>query len=290
MKSYFYDIDKLGASLHLTNKKKNTTGQKVNFRDNIKWFRINEFGSYLYKESLHEDEPFMKVNILKTGSRIVSEVEMDRLEEKRETEETAITQTVNFINNQLKVKVHENIIRHAYRIGKKQEGQLKFRPLVVEFLNYTTKQSILISAKKLPRGCGFYITNDYTQEEYNKRKVLYSHLRKAREDHNSAYIKNNILYVNGGQYSYEDLETDTTEEDDVTSGEYQQGTQNREIGDHIQSSRKNTLETKKREEKVTKDLRYPKTKDCTQKGLSSTSSLLRNTPPKLRSNSSSAKV
>nr|CAH7764346.1 unnamed protein product [Callosobruchus chinensis] len=164
-----------------------------------------------------------------------------------ETEETAITQTVNFINNQLK-------------------------------------------QKKLPRGCGFYITNDYTQEEYNKRKVLYSHLRKAREDHNSAYIKNNILYVNGGQYSYEDLETDTTEEDDVTSGEYQQGTQNREIGDHIQSSRKNTLETKKREEKVTKDLRYPKTKDCTQRGLSSTSSLLRNTPSKLRSNSSSAKV
>nr|CAH7758580.1 unnamed protein product [Callosobruchus chinensis] len=84
MKSYFYDIDKLGASLHLTNKKKNTTGQKVNVRDNIKWFRINEFGSYLYKESLNEDEPFMKVNILKTGSRIVSEVEMDRLEEKRD--------------------------------------------------------------------------------------------------------------------------------------------------------------------------------------------------------------
>nr|CAH7721737.1 unnamed protein product [Callosobruchus chinensis] len=118
-----------------------------------------------------------------------------------ETEENAIIQTVNFINNQLK-----------------------------------TKQSILISAKKLPRGCNFYITNDYTQEEYNKRKVLYSHLRKAREDHNSAYIKSNILYVNGGQYLYEDLETDTTEEDDVTSGEYQQGTQNREIGDHIQSS------------------------------------------------------
>nr|CAH7765796.1 unnamed protein product [Callosobruchus chinensis] len=49
-----------------------------------------------------------------------------------ETEETAITHTINFINNQLKVKVHENIIRDAYRIGKKQ---LKFRPLVVEFLN-----------------------------------------------------------------------------------------------------------------------------------------------------------
>nr|CAH7746899.1 unnamed protein product [Callosobruchus chinensis] len=130
----------------------------------------------------------------------------------------------------------------------------------------------------------------YTQEEYNKRKVLYSHLRKAREDHNSAYIKNNILYVNGGQYSYEDLETDTTEEDYVTSGEYQQGTLNREKGDHIQSSRKNTLETKKREERVTEDLRYPKTKGCMQKGLSSTSSLLRNTSPKLRSNSSSAKV
>nr|CAH7742022.1 unnamed protein product [Callosobruchus chinensis] len=206
-----------------------------------------------------------------------------------EAEETAITQTVEFINNQLKAKVHENIIRDAYRIGKKQEGLLKFSPLVVEFLNYTTKQSILMSAKKLPRGCCFYITNDYTQEEYNKRKVLYSHLRKAREHHKSAYIKNNILYVNGGQYSYEDLET-ATDEDDVTSGEYQQGTQNREIDDHIQSSRKNTLETKKREERVTEDLRYPKTKGCMQKGLSSTSSLLRNTPPKLRSNSSSAKV
>nr|CAH7718088.1 unnamed protein product [Callosobruchus chinensis] len=38
-----------------------------------------------------------------------------------ETEETAITQTVNFINNQLKVKVHENIIRDVYRIGKNRK-------------------------------------------------------------------------------------------------------------------------------------------------------------------------
>lgn len=83
MKSYFYDIDKLGPSLHLTNKKKNTTDQKVNFRDSIKWFRITECGSYLYKESLSEDEPFMKVNILKAGSKLASEVEMERLEEKR---------------------------------------------------------------------------------------------------------------------------------------------------------------------------------------------------------------
>nr|CAH7716350.1 unnamed protein product [Callosobruchus chinensis] len=71
-----------------------------------------------------------------------------------------------------------------------------------------------------------------------------------------------------GQYSYEDIEIDTTEEDDVMSGEYQHGTQNREIGDHIQSLPNNTLETKKR--------------SFTQTGLSSTSSLLLNSPPKTK--------
>nr|CAI5820568.1 unnamed protein product [Callosobruchus analis]CAI5830314.1 unnamed protein product [Callosobruchus analis]CAI5856516.1 unnamed protein product [Callosobruchus analis] len=207
-----------------------------------------------------------------------------------ETEETAVSQTVNFINNQLKVKVGEEKIRDAYRIGRKQEGQLKVRPLVVEFLNYSTKQSVIISAKKLPRGCGFYITNDYTQEEYNKRKVLYTHLRKAREAHNSAYIKNNILYVNGGQYSYDDLENDTTEENDAIFGENQEGDQHKEISHNIHSLPKNTFETKKREERISEDQRYSKTKGSTQKGSSTISSLLRNTPPRLRSNSSSAKV
>nr|CAH7764944.1 unnamed protein product [Callosobruchus chinensis] len=65
MENYFYDFDELSGKLHIWDKKTNELGQKVSFRDSIKWITIDEFGSYLYEESLDEYSPFHKVNLLK---------------------------------------------------------------------------------------------------------------------------------------------------------------------------------------------------------------------------------
>nr|CAI5822708.1 unnamed protein product [Callosobruchus analis] len=148
----------------------------------------------------------------------------------------------------------------------------------LEFVNkeLNTKLDILVNAKKLPRGCGYFVADDYTAEEYQKRKVLYSHLKKARETHNSAYIKKNILYVNGSQYTYEDLVNDVPEEDVTTTPSSQQTATEKASTQHIDPKQKNTHVNMRTEEKA---------KVAVQKGASFTNPLLRNTPPRLRSNS-----
>lgn len=67
MAQYFRDVDNLPNKLGLVNKKKNLLNEKVPFRDGIKWIRIEEFGSYLYKESYDEYTPFKKVSLFKNN-------------------------------------------------------------------------------------------------------------------------------------------------------------------------------------------------------------------------------
>ena len=52
------------AVYHL-NRKKDELNEQVKFRDGVKWIRVEEYGSYLYKESYDESVPFKKVDIIK---------------------------------------------------------------------------------------------------------------------------------------------------------------------------------------------------------------------------------
>lgn len=65
MEQYFRDTDGLPNKMGLVHKKKNLLNEKVPFRDGIKWIRIEEFGSYLYKESYDEYTPYKKVSLFK---------------------------------------------------------------------------------------------------------------------------------------------------------------------------------------------------------------------------------
>ncbi|CAG9763625.1 unnamed protein product [Ceutorhynchus assimilis] len=67
MESYFRDAESLPNKMGLIHKKKNVLNEKVPFRDGIKWIRVVEFGSYLYKES-YEYVPFKKVSLFKNNS------------------------------------------------------------------------------------------------------------------------------------------------------------------------------------------------------------------------------
>lgn len=53
MVDHFIDFERLDSRLHLINRKKVLLGLKVPFRE-LRWLRIDEFGSYLFKESLLE--------------------------------------------------------------------------------------------------------------------------------------------------------------------------------------------------------------------------------------------
>ena len=74
MADKFYNIKKLPSLLKLRNNTKTTTGEKVAFRDKVKWIRVESFGHYLYKESHNESEPWKSVNLLSSGDGRMPEI------------------------------------------------------------------------------------------------------------------------------------------------------------------------------------------------------------------------
>nr|CAI5864751.1 unnamed protein product [Callosobruchus analis] len=58
MAFHFRNFEDLASVLNLINRKKNTLGENVPFRDGIKWIRVSEYGSYFYKESFDPHTPF----------------------------------------------------------------------------------------------------------------------------------------------------------------------------------------------------------------------------------------
>lgn len=68
MTGKFYDISGLVAGLRLYNNKRNDLNEHVQFRDNIRWIRVEKFGYYLYKDCLDENAPFKRVNIAQSGN------------------------------------------------------------------------------------------------------------------------------------------------------------------------------------------------------------------------------
>lgn len=86
MENYFYNFDELPLKLRLVNRKTNMLKEKLNFRDNVKWIKVDEFGSFWYKNNLDEFSPFHKVELFKTGVKTLTradEIKLHRFSEKR---------------------------------------------------------------------------------------------------------------------------------------------------------------------------------------------------------------
>nr|CAI5856593.1 unnamed protein product [Callosobruchus analis] len=86
MAFHFRSFEDLASVLNLINRKKNTLGENVPFRDGIKWIRVSEYGSYFYKESFDPHTPFKEVNIIR-NSRMPTPAKNDigRIGKKRES-------------------------------------------------------------------------------------------------------------------------------------------------------------------------------------------------------------
>lgn len=68
MADKFVDIKALPKSLGLFNSQKNSFGEKIAFRDKVKWIRVDTFGSYKYRESHDDNETWKLVNLQKAAS------------------------------------------------------------------------------------------------------------------------------------------------------------------------------------------------------------------------------
>ena len=64
----FYAMKSLPQLLGLKNVTLNADGQKIAFRDNVRWLRVEKFGEYQYKDSLDESAPWKTVRLVVCGS------------------------------------------------------------------------------------------------------------------------------------------------------------------------------------------------------------------------------
>ena len=100
MSGKFVDIKTLPHLLQFLNRKINTAGEKVSFRDNIKWLKIDEFGSYKYRHSFDNNEEWKVVNIRRLQTSTNIPIIAD-LEHKPQTAKTIKQNKINDIEKQL---------------------------------------------------------------------------------------------------------------------------------------------------------------------------------------------
>lgn len=124
------------------------------------------------------------------------------------------TAILKIISTQLKLECNYSDIRDSYRLGKVLEG--RHRPIVIELVNCQLKHEILENAYKL-KGSGVGVARDYIPEDYSRNKVLRKHLKLAKDNNFTAYIKSNNLFVNGEKFTYENLVHSQTTKPDLSN-------------------------------------------------------------------------
>ena len=93
--------------------------------------------------------------------------------------------------------INHTHINDIYRVGNKGT-------IILEFISNLPKRGIFKEVKKL-KGTGISITNDLCKEDQRDKRILYNNLKEARSNDLNAYIKQNKLYVNGKDYTAQQL-------------------------------------------------------------------------------------
>ncbi|CAG4954569.1 unnamed protein product [Colias eurytheme] len=115
------------------------------------------------------------------------------LKEEQESAPGLIQEVKKIFNKDLNINIEDFEINNAYRIGKKNlEG--KPRPVLLSFVSSWKKNEVMKVRKNLK---GIYISEDYSKEVLEKRKMLQSKLKEERMKGNFAYLKYDKLIVKG---------------------------------------------------------------------------------------------
>lgn len=114
--------------------------------------------------------------------------------------ETLLSDTLGSLNQFLELTLSKSDINNIYTIGNSDKP-----PIVIEFLSFLTKSEIFKNIQKL-RGTGVSITNDLSVEDRKEQKILYSHLKTARQQNLQAKISGNRLIIDSNPYTAEQLQ------------------------------------------------------------------------------------
>lgn len=133
----------------------------------------------------------------------------------KEEEKNLLNSVLQIFNELLGLQCTRDHFRDIRRIGKPVVN--KNRPIIIEVISFSLKSEILGKAKenfKSLRGKNVSISLDYIKTDYEKRKFMYGHLKEAKEKKQNVQLKNNILIVNGEEYTYEQLQSNTDQLDE----------------------------------------------------------------------------
>jgi len=75
MEDKFREIKKLPEVMKLKNNTLNTDGERVRFRDGIRWIRVDSYGEYNYRESTGDKEPWK--TLVLNGSTVTHSINID---------------------------------------------------------------------------------------------------------------------------------------------------------------------------------------------------------------------
>lgn len=124
----------------------------------------------------------------------------------------------SIFQNILGLEIGEEDLNDAYRIVTTKNTRT---PVIVEFISYQKKFSVLKNAKKL-KGTNIYIAKDQCLEDQIQNKILIKHLKEARSKGAVAYIKGDRLIISNEPYTIDQLEKETEIEDqEIVSDEVQ---------------------------------------------------------------------
>lgn len=143
--------------------------------------------------------------------------------------------TVKKLNEVLDTNISINNIKDIYTIGKQKHN----KPIIVEFISYFTKQNVLKNCRKL-KGTNINIAEQLSLDEIKINKILRQHLKEAQEKSSTAYIRGNKLYINGKEYTADQL---TNHEQNIVTEDRVEGSTdegiNHEAGKNITKQTKN---------------------------------------------------
>lgn len=76
------------------------------------------------------------------------------------------------------------------------------RPVIMYFQDFTEKQSVLKSTKKL-KGSNVFIQNDYSQSTQHKRKMLLESAKRDKTIGKRVFLVHDKLRINGDFYIWD---------------------------------------------------------------------------------------
>lgn len=100
---------------------------------------------------------------------------------------------IEFINSKLELNLSASDFDHIRRLGRKEEGR-KSRPILLKLITLRNKLMIVKNSFKL-RGCKILISEDYTRDERERRKLLYPQLLEARKQSKYAVLRHDKLII-----------------------------------------------------------------------------------------------